>query len=53
MRIKLKVKTNSPKNEIIEQTEDYILLNIKAVPEKGKANLEIEKFLSKQLKKKV
>jgi hypothetical protein len=49
------VKTNSPKNEIInfDEEKNTYKMNIKARPEKGEANKEIEKFLSKEFKKKV
>ena len=54
-RIKILVKANSPKNEITSydaENEAY-RVNIKAPPEKGKANLEVVKFFSKLLKKRV
>ena len=54
MRIKIIVKTNSSKNEVAGFDENYdaYRVNIKAKPEEGKANREIEKFLSKHFKKK-
>jgi uncharacterized protein (TIGR00251 family) len=52
MIIKIKVKTNQPKTEIIEK--GYVWkVNIKAKPKNNKANLEIIKFFSKLFKKKV
>ncbi|NQV09027.1 YggU family protein [Candidatus Woesearchaeota archaeon] len=52
---KIIVKTCSPKNEIIgfDEEKQAYRVNIKAVPEKGKANIEIVKFFSKLLKKRV
>lgn len=46
MIIKAKVKPNSPKFEIIDKGE-YFQINVTSEPEKGKANLEIVKELSK------
>ena len=54
-RFRIIVKTNAKKNEILgfdDEKKGY-RLNIKAIPEKGKANAEIIRFLSKKLKKKV
>ena len=51
-KLKISVKPNSKKNEIkIENNQVKVL--IKAQPEKGKANKELIKFLSKTLKKKI
>jgi len=47
MLLKIKITPNSPKNEIIEHTKDYMRIRINAVPEKGRANEELIKFLSK------
>jgi hypothetical protein len=52
--LRIKVIPKSPKNEITEimkdQTgEETIKIRIKAPPEKGKANAELIKFLSKEL----
>lgn len=47
------VKTNCPKNEVVSLNNGIYKINIKAKPEKGKANKEIEKFLSKYFKRKV
>ncbi|MBD3313487.1 YggU family protein [Candidatus Woesearchaeota archaeon] len=49
------VKPNSPKSEIIavDEARNALRVNIKAPPEKGKANKEVVKFFSKLLKKKV
>ena len=53
--LKIIVKPNSPKNEIIkwDNTKKALRVNIKAPPEKGKANQEIIKFFSKLLKKRI
>lgn len=50
-RFSVIVKPNSPKTEILEY--DPLKIAIKAAPEKGKANQELIRFLSKKLKKKV
>lgn len=52
--LRIKVLPKSPKNEITEimadeSGEETIKIRIKAVPEKGKANAELIKFLSKEL----
>ena len=49
------VKPNSSKNEIVgyDESRCAVKINIKAEPEKGKANLELVKFLRKLLKKEV
>jgi len=52
-KLKIIAKPNSPKTEITEVDKDSIKLNVKAQPEKGKANKEIIKFFSKLLKKQV
>lgn len=53
--IKLIVKPNSNKNELIgfNKEKDAYIVRIKTKPEKGKANIEIIKFFSKLLKKRV
>jgi len=54
-RFKIIVKTKSNKNELVgfDAERKAYILKINAVPEKGEANKEIIKFLSKLLKKKV
>jgi len=49
------VKVNASKTEITgyDKERNAIKMNVKAIPEKGKANAEIVKFLSKLLKRKV
>lgn len=52
---KLIVKTNMPKTEIIgfDSVKNAYRMNVNAVPEKGKANMEIIKFFRRHLKKDV
>ena len=54
-KLKILVKPNSPKNQIIsyDDNKKALRVSIKAAPEKGKANQELIKFISKLLKKKV
>jgi len=49
------VKPNSPKNEIVEwdEVKERLRVNIKAVPDKNKANKEVVKYFSKLIGKKV
>jgi uncharacterized protein len=48
--LRIKVLPKSPKNEVVEILDDEtIKIRIKAVPERGKANAELIKFLSKEL----
>lgn len=49
--LRIKVLPKSNKNEFAEfLADETIKIRIKAVPEKGKANAELIKFLSKELK---
>ena len=52
---KIIVKPNSSKNEILsyDKEKNAYRVNIKAKPKDNKANIEIIKFFSKLLKKKV
>ena len=54
-KVKILVKTNSPKTEIVgwDNEKKALRVNVHAEPEKGKANREIIKFFSKLTKKKV
>ena len=54
-KFKIIVKPNSSKNEVLGYDKDRgaYRVAIKAKPENNKANIEIIKFLSKLLKKKV
>jgi len=53
--LKIIVKPNSPKTEIISWDENNLALkvNVHARPEDNKANIELIKYFSKLLKRKV
>ena len=51
--IKLKVKPNSKKTEILRKENNEIVLAVKSPAENNKANLEIIKFFSRKLKTKI
>ncbi|HOW37125.1 MAG TPA: DUF167 domain-containing protein [Candidatus Pacearchaeota archaeon] len=52
--IKIKVKPNSGKQEVIEtENSDGYLVNLKSAPENNKANLELIKVLERHFKKKI
>lgn len=51
--LRIKVLPRSNKTEFVEMREDNSLkIRLKAVPEKGKANKELIKFLSEEFKTK-
>lgn len=51
MRLKLKIKTNSPENKFIEkEKEKEGLVYVKAPAEENKANIELIKTLAKHYK---
>jgi uncharacterized protein (TIGR00251 family) len=54
-RLKILVKPNSPKNGIVgwDSEREALRVNIHAKPENNEANIEVVKFFSKLLKKKV
>ncbi len=54
-KLKIVVKPNSPKTEIKgwDKEKEALKVEVKAEPEKGKANKEIIKFFTKLLKKKI
>ncbi len=54
-KFKIIVKTRSKKSELVgfDKGKKAYNLNIKAAPEKGLANKEVVKFLSKLLKKQI
>ncbi|MEX2017537.1 MAG: DUF167 family protein, partial [Candidatus Pacearchaeota archaeon] len=52
MIIKVKVKSNSEKQDIIKEDEGY-LVYVKSPAENGKANLELLKLLKKHFKKEI
>ena len=51
----VRVRTRCVKTEVLgfDESHDAVVVGVKAVPEKGKANEELVRFLSKKLKKKV
>ena len=51
--LKVAVKTGKSKTLITGYDKNTVNIDVNARPEKGKANAEIVKFISKQLKKKV
>ena len=50
MLIKIQVTPNAHKNEILEETANFIRVKIAAPPIKGKANKELVKFLANYFK---
>ncbi|MBU3906971.1 MAG: DUF167 domain-containing protein [Nanoarchaeota archaeon] len=52
MKIHVKVKPSSGKQEIIKEEEGYII-KLKSVPKDGKANIELIKLLKKHFGKEV
>lgn len=54
-KFKVRVKTNSSKNEIIgyDKENNYYKIDLKASPIEGEANKELIKFLSRKLKKQI
>lgn len=50
-RLQVKVKPNAKESKIISEEGNKLVVAIAARPEKGKANAELIKFLSKKLKK--
>jgi len=51
MIIKIKVKTNSGKQEIFKLSDDEYKINLKNHPEDNKANVELIKLLKKYFNK--
>jgi uncharacterized protein (TIGR00251 family) len=53
--IKVIVKTKSGKSEVVgfDEARNAYRVNVKAVPEQGKANIEVMKILKKYFKKDV
>lgn len=51
-RINVIVKANAKKTQITDYSEGVLKVDIKAVPENGKANQELVKFLQKEFKQK-
>ena len=54
-KFKVIIKPNSPENKLVgyDDARQAYVVRIKAKPFDGEANKEVEKFLSKQLKRKV
>ncbi len=52
MKINVKIKPNSKEQEI-KKTEKGYVVKVRAVPENGKANVELVKLLQRYFKKKV
>jgi uncharacterized protein (TIGR00251 family) len=50
MRIKVKVKPNSGRNEVKKISDDYFEVKVSVPPEKGKANERVRDLLSSFLK---
>lgn len=50
MKYTVKVIPKSSITEIIEHRDDFLKIKLKSIPEKGKANEELIKFLSKHFK---
>lgn len=50
MKYNIKVQPNAKENKIVEQCDDFLKIKLRAIPECGKANLELIKFLSKHFK---
>jgi len=48
--LNVKIKTNSGKTEVSQVSDNNFTVYIKSVPEKGKANKELIKILSKHFK---
>jgi len=50
--LEVKVKVNCSRNKLVIKNDDYII-ELNAKPKNNEANLELIKFLSKELKKRV
>ena len=50
MKYTIKIIPKSSQTEIIEQKDNFLKIKLKAIPEKGKANAELIKFLAKYFK---
>jgi len=50
MKYTIKVIPKSSQTEIINEKDDFLKIKLKAIPEKGKANTELIKFLAKHFK---
>ncbi|MDD4289845.1 MAG: DUF167 domain-containing protein [Patescibacteria group bacterium] len=50
MKYTIKIQPNANENKIVEEKDDFLKIKIHAIPEHGKANDELIKFLSKHFK---
>ncbi len=50
--VKVCVKPNSPKSEVVGWDDDCLIVKVEAPPERGKANKELTKLLKKYFKAK-
>ncbi len=50
MKYTIKIIPKSSKTEIVERDDDFLKIKLCAIPEKGKANEVLIKFLSKHFK---
>ena len=48
--LELKIKPSAPQNKIREAKEGRIKMDIKAPPQKGKANQELKRFLASEFR---
>ncbi len=49
-QLSVKIKTKAKNNKIKSWQDNFLLIEIKSAPEKNKANKELVKFLSNELK---
>jgi len=52
-RITIRLKPNAKDSKVVSQNINHYVVEVKSAPEKGKANIELVKFMSKHLGKKV
>lgn len=50
MRLAIHVKPRQPETKILEEKDGILKIAVRAVPENGKANVELLKFLKKHFK---
>ena len=48
MLINVKVTANAAKNEVIKKSDTEFIVKITTAPEKGKANIELKRFLAEE-----
>ncbi len=53
MKIHVKVRPNSGKEEIVKEDEEHFVVSLKSVPESNKANIELVKLLKKYFRAEV